>query len=273
MPKRSFRPRAAAISLAARSFWPDLHRWLAPGQVHVAMLGRDLHPGLRRAAEVERRVGPLHRREEEARILDREMRAGVVHRLARHQPAPDLQELAGDGIAGGVVEEDAVALELDRVAAGDDVDEQAAARDPVQRRRHPRRHRGLLQPRPHGHEEAQALGQRDEGAGDDPAVLAAAARGQQDAVIAELVHGLRYLAQVGERGLARPDRGAEIAAVAVGRDEPEDVGLRCRLGLHAPGLQAASLTSMGLGIRPILWKASAISCCLARTSAVTGATP
>ena len=199
------------------------------------------------------------------------MLAGEVHRLARHQPAPDLQELAGDGIARGMVEEDAVALELDRVAAGDDIDQKAPARDAVQRRRHAGRYRGLLQPGAHGHEETHALGQRDQRAGDHPAVLAAPPSRQQSTVIAELVHRLCYPAQIGEGGLARPHRRAEIAPVTVGGDEPEDARPLTPPQVHAPVLQAASLMSIAFGIRPILWKASAIFCCLASTSAVTGA--
>ena len=106
-------------------------------------------------------------------------------------------------------EEDAVALVLDRVAAGDDVDQQAAVRDPVERRRHARGDGRRLQAGPHRDQESQPLGQRRQRRRDHPGILAAAPGRQQHAVIAELVGGLRDLAQIVEVHLA--------AAVAVPR--------------------------------------------------------
>ena len=97
-----------------------------------------------------------------------------------------------------MVEEDAVALVLDGIAAGDDVDQQPAVRDPVERRGHARRDGRRLQAGPHRDEIAQPLGQRRDRGGDDPGILAAAPGRQQHAVIAELVGGLRDLAQIVE---------------------------------------------------------------------------
>ena len=73
--------------------------------------------------------------------------------------APDGQELVRHLVALVMVEEHAVALEFDRVAAGDHVDQQPAVGDPVERRGHARRGGRLLQAGPHGDEEAQPLGQ------------------------------------------------------------------------------------------------------------------
>ena len=56
--------------------------------------------------------------------------------------------------------------------------------------------RRRLQPGPHRDEKAQPLGQGRERGGDDPGILATAPGRQQHAEIAELVRGLRDLAQI-----------------------------------------------------------------------------
>ena len=103
-----------------------------------------------------------------------------------------------------MVEEDAVALVLDRVAAGDDVDQQAAAREAVERRRHARRQRsataGPGRTATRNFSRSVTARQRR---GDDPGVLAGAAGRQQHAVVAELVGGLRDLVQIVEVDVAR----------------------------------------------------------------------
>ena len=272
MPKRSLRPRAAGGETGLLDLERHVGDRLAPGQVGVDLLGRDLDAGIRRAAEPERRVGLLHRREEQLPALEPDVLAlRCVDGLAGQQRAPDAQELVGDGVAGGVVEEQAVALELDRVAAGDHVDQQPAVRDPVERRRHARGHGGRLQARADGDQEAQPLGQRRQGRGDDPAVLAGAAGRQQHAVVAEIVGRLGDLAQIGEVDLPGALAGAEIAAVAMGRQEPEDVGVGG--AAHALAFQTTSLTVIGLGSRPSAWKVSAICCCSAVTASSSGWTP
>ena len=55
-------------------------------------------------------------------------------------------------------------------------------------------------------------------------VLARAAGGQQHAEVAEIVRGLGDLPEVRERDLAPALARAQIAAVAVRRQEPENVG-------------------------------------------------
>jgi hypothetical protein len=48
--------------------------------------------------------------------------------LAGEQVTVDVEELAGDGVTLVMIKEDAIALVLDGIAAGDDVDEQPAMR-------------------------------------------------------------------------------------------------------------------------------------------------
>ena len=110
MPKRSVRPCAAAAALARRDLLGDVGRRLAPGQIDIDMLGRDRVAGAptsRRNRAADRASDAADRAACPSRC---EMRAGLGHLLALHQPAPDRQELVGDGIALVMVEEDAVAL-------------------------------------------------------------------------------------------------------------------------------------------------------------------
>jgi hypothetical protein len=65
-----------------------------------------------------------------------------------------------------------------------------------------------------------------------PGILATPPGRQQHAEIAELVGGLRDLAEIIEIDLAPAGRGAEIAAIAVGRKKPQDVGLGRLLDTH-----------------------------------------
>ena len=144
-------------------------------------------------------------------------------RLAGKQRLVDMQELARDLVALGVVEEEAVALVLDRIAAGDDVDQQAAVGEPVERRGHARGDasaaagRGARRPgsaaarsaapaprrRPRNPRSScrSAAARRNSRAGRPPARSGGDRRGRW-------------------RGRLR---GAEVAAVAMGRQEPEDV--------------------------------------------------
>ena len=136
----------------------DLRRRLAPGQVLVDGVGGDVDAGIRRAAEIERRPRRLHRREQQAAVLDADMLALDIDGLAGQQVAVDVEELARHLVALVMRQEDAVALVLDRVAAGDDVDQQPPVRHPVERRGHARGDAGRLQAGPHRHQKAQPLG-------------------------------------------------------------------------------------------------------------------
>jgi hypothetical protein len=145
--------------------------------------------------------------------------------LAGKEVAIHVQEFARDFVAFVMGEEDAVTLVFDRISAGDDIDEEPAVGDAIERRRHARGDGRRLQPGPDSHEIAQPLRERRDARGHDPGILAASARRQQHAIIAELIGGLRDLAEIVEVHLAATLRRAEIAAVAMGRQEPEDVAL------------------------------------------------
>ena len=200
----------------------------------------------------------------------------VVDRLAGKQRLVGMYELAGDLVAVGVACEDAIALVLDRVTAGDDVDQQAAVRQTVERRGHARRHRRRLQPRPHCDQELQPLGGGRHRRGDNPGILAALARWQKHAVVAELVGSLSDLAQIREVSGTASYCGAEVPAVSMSRQEPQHVyAVARKLGgdIHDCGFFTASAIEMAAGIRPSLKNTSAIFCCAATTSGVIGFTP
>ena len=120
-------------------------------------------------------------------------------------------------------EEDAVAGELLRVAARDEVDEEAAVADAVDRRGLARKMGRRREARAQRGEKLQPLGERRQRRGDDPGVLAMRADGDQRAAEAEPVGGLRDLLQIGEIGGAIAVVRAEIGAVAADGNEPEQV--------------------------------------------------
>ena len=223
--ERQLASAAGGHRLHAGHLFGDLRRRLAPCQILVDGIDRDIDAGVRRAAEIQRRAWRLHRRKQQPAVLDADVLALDIDGLARQQIAVDVEELAGDRIALVMIEEDAVALVLDGIAAGDDVDQQPSVRHPVERRGHPRRDARRLQAGPHRDQIAQPLGPGRDGRCHHPGILAASPRRQQHAEIAELIGGLRDLAQIVEIHLAAAGRGAEIAAVAMGRQEPENVGV------------------------------------------------
>ena len=109
--------------------------------------------------------------------------------LALHELPPDRQELVGDFVTFVVIEKDAVALEFDRIAASDDVNEQSSVRQAIERRRGARGKGRLRKAGPHGDEKAESLSERNHCRGDNPGVLARAAGGKEHAVIAKFVGG------------------------------------------------------------------------------------
>ena len=234
--------------LDARDLLGDLRRRLAPGQIFLDVIDRDIDAGIRRSPEIERRPRRLHRLEQQAAVLDANVLALEVDGLAGEEIVVDGEEFARHGITGVVIEEDAVALVLDGIAAGDDVDQQPAIGDAVERRRHARGNGRRLQAGPHGDEVAQPLGERRDAGRDDPGILAASPRRQQHAEIAELVGGLRDLAQIVEIDLAAAGGGAEITAVAMGRQEPEDVGWSVVWNGHGSGPGLALKVGHGDGL-------------------------
>ncbi len=138
MPNESLRPRAGGGRPHPLDLLGDLRRRLAPGQIFVDGIDGDIDAGIRRSAEIKRRPRRLHRLEQQAAVLDADVLALDIDGLAGKQVAIDVEELARHRVALVMGEEDAVALVLDGVAAGDDVDQQPSVRHPVQRRRHAR---------------------------------------------------------------------------------------------------------------------------------------
>ena len=160
MPKRELAPARGGDGLHAGDLLGDLRRRLAPGQVFVDGVDGDVDAGIRRAAEIERRPRRLHRREQQPAVLDADVLALDIDGLAGEQVAVDVEELARHLVALVMAQEDAVALVLDGIAAGDDVDQQPPVRHPVERRGHARGDARRLQAGPHRHQIAQPLGPR-----------------------------------------------------------------------------------------------------------------
>ncbi len=120
-------PLACGRGADGGDFLGDLRRRLAPGEVLVDRFGRDIDASIRRAAEIERRSVFLQRSEGKLGALDGEVLSALGDFLARQQAAVDAEELGCDGIAFVVVEEDAIALALDRIAARHHIDQQTSA--------------------------------------------------------------------------------------------------------------------------------------------------
>ena len=118
----------------------------------------------------------------------------------------------------------AVGQHLGLVAAGDDIDQEPAVGQAVEGRRHAHRQARRRQPGAHGHQEFEPAGFADQAGRDHPGVFAGTAGGQQHAFIAQRVGRHRDLAQVVMVDRTRALRGAEVTAVAVGREEPENIG-------------------------------------------------
>jgi hypothetical protein len=175
-------------------------RRFAPGQVHVHLLRSQFVRRFGRTAEVQRRIRLLHRRIQRLRALDLNMLAleivALVAALARQRGAPHADEFIRDFVALGVVGEQAVRFQLALVAAGDDVDQQAAIRQAVEGGRHAHRQARRGQARTDRHQELELLRHVDQRRRHHPRVFAGAAGRQQHAVVAQRVGGHRHLLQV-----------------------------------------------------------------------------
>ncbi|MNY17064.1 hypothetical protein D3C86_1503620 [compost metagenome] len=217
----------AAMLGGARAHVGDLlrHRLrrLAPGQVQLDLLGGQLVGRLGRTTEVQRWARLLNRRVEQLGALDLDVLAVEVDGFAFQHLAPDMGELHGGLVALGVAEVEAVGRQFVRIATGDQVEQRAAVGQAVEGRRltggHGRRDDAGTQ----GDEELEALGGRDQRGGDQPGVLAGTPGGNQHAAVAEAVGGLGHLGQVAVVDGAGAFGGAQVVAVAVGGEKPEDV--------------------------------------------------
>src|SRR5690606_7582059 len=103
----------------------------------------------------------------------------VTERPAVQGPTEDLEELPGPPVPLVVREPVAVGTLLDRVAPGDDVDDEPPPGQSLERARLVRGQRGGDEPGAEGDDELQPLGVLGERRGEDPGVLAAGAGGRQ----------------------------------------------------------------------------------------------
>ena len=223
MPKRDLAPGRGGQGPHLAHLLGGHGRRLAPHQPRVGVAGGHPLAGVGRAPEEDRRLRVGRRRHRGA--LDPVVVAGEVEGRAAPRAPHDLQELGGAGVAGVLVEEVAEAALLLAAAPGHDVEQQPAARQPLERDGllggQGRRHR----PRPEGDEEPQAGGLGEQRRGRHPGVLAPRAGGREHGVEADLLGRPRHLGQVVEAGRATARRGAEaddVAAVAGGGQEPVD---------------------------------------------------
>ncbi|MPM45003.1 hypothetical protein SDC9_91688 [bioreactor metagenome] len=102
----------------------------------------------------------------------------------------------------------AVAALLIRVAARHHVEQQAPVGEAVQRRRLPCRHRGRHDARPYRHQKLQPLGERHQRRSHHPRVFARTPRGDEHALVAQLIRRLRYLLEITVIHGPRAVRGA-----------------------------------------------------------------
>ena len=119
--------------------------------------------------------------------------------------------------------EDAVAGEFLRVASGNQIDEEAAVADAVDRGGLASKVSGRPEPRAQGGEKLQPLGVGRQRRGDNPWILAMRADGDQRAAEAQAIGGLSDLLEIGKIGGAIAAVGAQVRAVAADGNEPVDV--------------------------------------------------
>ncbi len=201
----------------------DGGRRLTPGQNHIDLLGGQILRGFRRAAEVQRWTRLLQRWVEQLGAFHADVLAVVVDGLAFQYPPPDAGELHRGLVTLFVVEEQAVAGQFVRIATGHQVEQRAATGEPVEGRRLARRHGRGNDSGTQGHEEFQPLGHRDQRGGHQPRVLAGTPGGYQHTAETKTVGGLGHLLQITVVDGAGAFGGAKVMAVAVGRQEPENV--------------------------------------------------
>ena len=140
MPKLSVRPTLARRHCARGAIFSATASGGSPQVRYLSMVRTpDGDAGVGRAAEIKRRPARLHRREQQPAVFDGDVLAAGVHDIAREQVVVDVEEFARHVVALVVRQEDAVAGIFGRVAAGDDIDQETAAGEAVERRRHARR--------------------------------------------------------------------------------------------------------------------------------------
>lgn len=115
-----------------RNFLFNQLRWLARSD-EIDLLSRQLLRHVRRSAEIKGRARLLYRREVELRIANVNMFSFEGDGFPFQQTSPDAGELCGGFIALGMIEKNAIARQLLRIAARHRVEQRAAVGEPVQR--------------------------------------------------------------------------------------------------------------------------------------------
>lgn len=97
-----------------------------PGKIKIDLLSGQLLRHLRRAAEIERWTWLLQWRKQQFGVANALMLAVKGDGFSLHQLTPDVGKFSRGLIALGVVEEDAVACQFGRIAAGDQIEQRPA---------------------------------------------------------------------------------------------------------------------------------------------------
>ncbi|VVN15669.1 hypothetical protein PS681_04063 [Pseudomonas fluorescens] len=196
---------------------------LAPGQDHFHLFSSQVLRRFRRTTEVQRRTRLLNRRVEQLGAFHADVLTVVIDGFAFQHTTPDAGEFHRGLIAFFVAEEQTVASQFFRVTASHQIEQRTAAGQTIQRGCLPRRHRRGNDPGAQGNEELQTLGHRDQRRRHQPRIFARAAGGDQHTAEAQTIRRLRDLLQITVVDGASAFGGAKVMAVAVGRQEPEDI--------------------------------------------------
>lgn len=187
------RGRSDAIDL----FGKLVHRF-APAQIGVNMFGSDRDAGVGRASEPKRRMGLLDRWEGNVDAVGGKVLALEIRRLARKDSPPDRQEFVGLRIVLVVAELVAVAGEICRIRARDDVEQDSTTGNAIQGGRMTRKQGRSSPAGPQCDEELQAFDERDQPGRHDPGVFAPRSCGQEHTLAAKPVGGLGNLLEISE---------------------------------------------------------------------------
>ncbi len=216
LPSRSQRGGADGGDLLGR-----VGERLAPQAVDVGHGGAGLVGGRRRSPERDVRSRLLHREDIADEVLERVVASGVIERLARGPHLlDDLDVLARARVAVVLGEAVALAGLLVVVAAGDEVDGDAAVADLIDRGERLGRVRRDRQVRAVGQQQLQGLGARGDERSGGCGVRRTAAVREQDAIPAVLLVGLGQPQRV-VLVEAGSGAGSGLRAVAGGGDAEE----------------------------------------------------
>ncbi len=201
----------------------DCGRWLAPGQHHLHLFGRQVLGRFGGTAEVQRRTRLLDRRVEQSGAFDADVLAVVIHGFAFQHAAPDAGEFHRSLVALFVTEEQAVAGQLFRVTTGHQVEQRTAAGQSIQGRGLTRRHRREMIP---GRRATRNFKRWVTGISDAATSHESSQErpgGDQHPAKTQAVSSLGHLLQVTVINSASSFGGAKVMAVTVGRQEPENI--------------------------------------------------